>query len=106
MAGLVTPKSTGSKRMGSAVSNGRSRTGSTPRRRYPCFAVCIRNRGCEASLRFGKVYQIITPRKGDLETDVRVIDEEGEDYLYGADRFAPVELNAPARRALMVAKYR
>lgn len=90
--------------MASGASTGKSSTGFAPKRRYPYFVICIQNKVHEPSLRFGKVYQVIKPKKGDLGSDVRVIDEEGEDYLYGAARFAPVGLTARARRALVGGK--
>jgi hypothetical protein len=48
----------------------------------------------------GKVYRVMKPQRGDLGRDIRVIDESGEDYLYPASWFAPVELSARARRVL------
>jgi len=64
------------------------------------FALCINNRGYEGSLLVGKVYKIIKPEQNDRPGDLRVVDEEGEDYLYSADRFVPIELPPQARRAL------
>jgi hypothetical protein len=62
--------------------------------------MCIDNRGTPASLQVGKVYQVIKPIAGDLLSDVRVIDEDGEDYLYSLDQFVPVELPLRARKAI------
>jgi hypothetical protein len=55
------------------------------------FAVCIKNKGFEASLEISKLYEIVGE-----ETDgmLRVIDEEGEDYLYEATNFYPLVLPA------------
>jgi hypothetical protein len=55
------------------------------------FAVCVNNKGFEASFEIGKLYEII-----DEEADgmIRVIDEEGEDYLYEAKIFYPLVLPA------------
>lgn len=100
MAGLAMRKSTGSKRTASGASTGKSSTGFTTKRRYPHYAICIQNQGHEPSLQFGKVYKVIKPKKGDRATDLRVIDEEGEDYLYGVQRFVRVELPAKAKRAV------
>jgi hypothetical protein len=43
------------------------------------FAVCIKNRGYEASLEIGKLYRVI--RDGDAESHgyLRIVDESGED---------------------------
>jgi hypothetical protein len=63
--------------------------------------MCIDDNGYEGSLQKGKVYPIIRPEPGDRTYDVRVIDEEGEDYLYPAKRFVPIEnLPAKAKRAV------
>jgi hypothetical protein len=67
---------------------------------YPALAICIDNRGNEASFLKGKVYQIVEPCPGDGPRDVRVIDEEREDYLYSADQFVMIEL--PPAKAKIV----
>jgi len=51
---------------------------------------CIDNSGLEASLRRGAIYRIADPEPGDPADHLRVIDEEGEDYLYPAERFRTV----------------
>ena len=51
----------------------------------------------------GKAYKVIKPLAEDPEYDLRVIDEEGEDYLYSARRFVPVDLPPAARRAVVEA---
>ena len=61
------------------------------------FAVCIRNRGNEASLERNKIYVVIPDRQAEAEGLVRVIDEDAEDYLYPADWFVAVELPPKAR---------
>lgn len=68
--------------------------------RYPILAICVDNRGNECSLLKGKVYQIIEPQPGDRPYDVRVIDEEQEDYLYSAKRFVPIQLAPKDRRVV------
>ena len=61
------------------------------------------NRGNEMSLLMGKVYQVVKPERNDGPRNLRVIDEEGEDYLYSAKQFVPLELPLKARRALLTA---
>ena len=101
MAGLGTRKFTGTKRTGSAGSSGRSAKGlHRSRQRYPIFAICVENKGYEGSLRKGKVYEIIRPQGGDQSYDARVIDEEGEDYLYPNDWFVPIDLSKMQDRIL------
>jgi hypothetical protein len=65
--------------------------------------MCVDNAGNEASLWIGKVYQVIKPDPNDGPRNLRVIDEEGEDYLYSAEQFVPVDLPRSARRAVVAA---
>lgn len=86
-----------------AKSSGRSSGSLSIKRRFPYLAVCIDNRGNEASLLVGKVYQVIKPEQYDHLKSVRVIDEDGEDYLYAAAQFVPVDLPPRARKAIVAA---
>lgn len=58
------------------------------------YAICVNNEGYEMDLEPLKVYAVLpsTPKESELNL-LRVIDESGEDYLYSADYFAPVELS-------------
>lgn len=56
------------------------------------FAVCIDNKGYEASLEFGKIYQIVVDKDAEVEGLIHVIDESGEDYGYLLERFHAVAL--------------
>ena len=56
------------------------------------YAVCINNDGYKASLEVGKLYQLVTDEAAEGDGMIRVIDESGEDYLFEAARFYPVEL--------------
>jgi hypothetical protein len=58
----------------------------------PRFAVCISNRGNEASLERNKVYAILPDARAGADGLVRVIDEDGEDYLYPAEWFVAVDV--------------
>ena len=65
------------------------------------FAVCIRNDEYEESLELKKIYELLDdPRAGDHNL-VRVIDEEGEDYLYPRDWFLPIELPERIEQAIL-----
>jgi hypothetical protein len=104
MAGLATRKFIGSKHTALGASVGKSRSGSpTNKLRYPYYVVCIRAAGYEGSLYIGKIYRVVRPLRNDLSSELRVIDEEGEDYLYSADRFVPIEIPPKVRRALAAA---
>jgi len=56
------------------------------------FVICINNESNEASLERWKVYQCIPDKMAEKHNELRVIDEEGEGYLYLADCFSPVQL--------------
>src|SRR6266545_3016789 len=46
------------------------------------FAVCIQNGEYEADLIVGKLYRVVKPERNDRASDIRVVDESGDDYLY------------------------
>lgn len=69
--------------------------------RYPHLALCVRNTGNEASLEIGKAYRILKPLPTDPRGRVRVLDEDGEDYLYSAEWFVRIEVPRTMRRTLL-----
>ena len=78
----------------------------SPMERYSSetpFVVCINNSGYPASLEVRKIYQVIPDARAAAHQLVRVIDESGEDYLYPADYFMPLELPQPVQQALSLA---
>lgn len=64
------------------------------------FAVCIHNGEYEVDLIVGKIYRVVRPLRNDRLSDLRVLDESGEDYLYPRDWFVPVHLPLKAKKAL------
>ena len=66
----------------------------------PEFVICINNEGYRASLELHKVYRALPDADAAADGDIRVVDESGEDYLYPASFFLPIELPAPVERAL------
>lgn len=98
MARPTKRKSTGTKRTASGAASSSSRR--EARRRYPFYVVCTDNSGNEASLDIGRVYKVIAPRHADRPYHLRVIDNEGEDYLYDQSQFVPVDLPLKAKRAV------
>jgi uncharacterized protein YdeI (YjbR/CyaY-like superfamily) len=64
------------------------------------FAVCINNESYEASLEFGKLYQIVPDDEATEHGYVTVVDESGEGYWYAAGRFFRVEVPTELARAL------
>lgn len=67
------------------------------------FVICLRNKGYEASLEPLKLYRHLQDREAAKLKLLRVIDESGEDYLYPASFFKPIELPQPIRRAIRAA---
>jgi hypothetical protein len=67
------------------------------------FAVCLKNKGYEASLERRKIYQVLPDPGAAKHRQIRVIDESGEDYLYPQSFFAPIDLPQSLRRAVQAA---
>jgi hypothetical protein len=67
------------------------------------FAVCIKNKGYEASLEIGKLYRVIPDREAEQHGYLRIVDESGEDYGYAATRFFSLQLPKPLERVLLKA---
>jgi hypothetical protein len=67
------------------------------------FAVCIKNKGYEASLEIGKLYRVIPDRDAEGHGYLRIVDESGEDYGYAAGRFCAIDVPKPVERALLKA---
>ncbi len=67
----------------------------------PKFAICVKNEEYPASLQLWKVYRVLPDEKGARHNMMRVIDESGEDYLFSAAYFVPVELPQAAESALL-----
>ena len=67
------------------------------KRKKQNFVICINNNGYLASLEVGKVYSalLVEPQE---EGCLRVIDETGEDYLFPAAFFVPIELPKEAQK--------
>ena len=67
------------------------------------YVICLRNKGYEASLEPLKIYRLLLDRDAEKHKLIRVVDESGEDYLYPASFFKPIELPQPIRRAIRAA---
>ncbi|HLA05754.1 MAG TPA: hypothetical protein VJZ16_07235 [Syntrophales bacterium] len=70
-------------------------TKSTPR-----FAICVDNSEYPASLELHKIYRVLPDKDAQADGDMRIIDESGEDYLFPADYFIPIDLPQAIIRAL------
>ncbi|NOZ24416.1 MAG: hypothetical protein GXP25_25340 [Planctomycetes bacterium] len=71
------------------------------RRASPKFVVCIDNTGYPASLELHKIYRVVSDEDAAAEGDIRVIDESGEDYLYPASYFAPINVPVAVKKSLL-----
>jgi hypothetical protein len=65
------------------------------------FAVCVKNEGYEASLERNKIYILVPDPDAEQDGDIRVVDESGEDYLYPADWFVPVDVPDAVEASLL-----
>lgn len=67
------------------------------------FVVCVDNTEYPASLERRKIYEVLPDEQAEQHSLMRVIDESGEDYLYPAGYFLPVDLPQPVQQALALA---
>ena len=67
------------------------------------FAVCLNNKGYDASLEVGKIYQVISDDEARENGLIRIVDESGEDYAFSSDRFCPIEVPKPVEEVLIAA---
>jgi len=67
------------------------------------FVLCVRNGTYRASLEPRKVYRVIDDPQAEVLSLLRVIDESGEDYLFPARLFVPIELPVKAMPAFSAA---
>ena len=65
--------------------------------------ICLDNVGYEASLERWKIYVALPDAAAEKLGQIRVIDESGEDYLYGKSAFREVTLPQSIRRAVLLA---
>ena len=67
----------------------------------PKFVVCLNNEGYAASLEIGKLYRIIPDEEAEKIGGLRVIDEDGEDYLYDAKMFCLLQVPPIVQQTLL-----
>ncbi len=70
------------------------------------FAVCVNNSEHEASLELRKIYEILEDVDAARHQLVRVIDEEGEDYLYPSSWFVSIEVPQTLEQTLVELSHR
>ena len=64
------------------------------------YVVCIGNKGNEASLERNKLYVVLPDQQAEADGLLRVIDEDGEDYLYPTGWFVAVEVPKAVQASL------
>ena len=66
------------------------------------FVLCVDNGGYPESLEVRKVYAVLPDERAATNNYIRVIDETGEDYLYPAKYFIPIQLPPEVAKILPV----
>jgi hypothetical protein len=61
----------------------------------------VQNDGYEASLERNKIYVLLPDLDAERDGDLRVVEENGEDYLFSADRFVPIDVPAAVKASLL-----
>ena len=60
------------------------------------FFLCVQNDGYAASLQVRSVYSALRDVDAESHGMLRIVDESGEDYLFPASLFVPIEVPAAA----------
>ena len=70
------------------------------------FVLCVDDGGDDISLYVGKVYEALPTEKISRDHGfLRVIDNEGEDYLYSEDQFVDIKVPRAAQKAVLRARW-
>lgn len=64
------------------------------------FFLCIRNDDYAASLQVRTVYAAVSDPEAESHGMLRIVDESGEDYLFPASLFVPVDLPKVAEKVI------
>ncbi|MEX0887357.1 MAG: hypothetical protein WD009_13055 [Phycisphaeraceae bacterium] len=64
------------------------------------YVVCLTDRSDDLSVMKGKLYRVVEPDPSDAPTDIRIIDEAGEDYPYPREWFVALDLPQQVIEAL------
>ena len=64
------------------------------------YVLCIDDGGYPESLEPRKVYAVLPDERAAANNYIRVIDETGEDYLYPAKYFVPIQIPPEAAEIL------
>jgi hypothetical protein len=64
------------------------------------YVVCVKNKNHPASLELRKLYAVLSDPGAEPHGLLRIVDEDGEDYLYPESYFVHVSLPAAAAQAV------
>ncbi len=64
------------------------------------YVLCLDDGGYPESLEVRKVYEVLPDERAAASNYIRVVDETGEDYLYPAKCFVPIQLPPEAAKIL------
>ena len=64
------------------------------------YVLCIDDGGYPESLEVRKVYAVLPDDRAAANNFIRIIDETGEDYLYHAKYFVPIQVPPEAAKIL------
>ena len=64
------------------------------------YVICLSNEGYAASLEVRKLYELIPDAKAEARNCIRIVDEDGEDYVYPEKMFMAMEVSESVSRAL------
>ncbi|MEN6450608.1 MAG: hypothetical protein ABFC96_08970 [Thermoguttaceae bacterium] len=67
------------------------------------YVVCVGNRGYRVSLVVRRLYECLPDPEAEAHKMLRVVDESGEDYLYPAKLFVPIEVPKAVGKAFAAA---
>ena len=65
------------------------------------YFLCVDNHGNEVSLGVRRVYRGLPDSEAESHGMVRIIDDSGQDYLFPAALFVPIEVPAAAEGAFV-----
>lgn len=63
------------------------------------YVICIKNEGAD-DLQLRKIYEVLPDELAAPDESIRIVDDSGEDYLYPADYFVPVNLPRTVEKAV------
>ncbi|MDD5300210.1 MAG: hypothetical protein PHD65_06920 [Gallionella sp.] len=64
------------------------------------YVICLSNDGYAASLEVRKLYERLPDPKAEAMHCIRIVDEDGEDYVYPEKLFMPMEVSESVSLAL------